>query len=192
VIVEGIPVAKPNNLFRQARMRVPSPDFAGEHATRQELAELVNAWVYANTDPPRTIDVTADYVGQLERGRFWWPQDPDRRAGLRAVLSVETDAELGFHRPRRPDRAAATVDDVDRKEFLRASLGIGVGALARSSLAAFLTPARPVATPNTVTRDHIDEILTAYQIFRQWDNQHGGGVRALVELWPPNWSTAAR
>jgi hypothetical protein len=52
--------------------------------------------VYANTDPPRVICTDANYLGQLERGRIRWPQDPDRRAGFRAVLGVTTDAELGF------------------------------------------------------------------------------------------------
>jgi len=170
-------VTGPNEAFRRARARLTSPDHTGQHASRQELAELVNAWVYANTDPPRTIDVTADYIGQLERGRFWWPQDPDRRAGLRAVLGAETDAELGFRRPRRPDRAAATVDDVDRNEFLRLGVGLGVGALAGSSLVGLLTPTQP-SIPHTVARDQIDEIVTADRMFVQWDHQYGGGVLA--------------
>ena len=84
----------------------------------------MDAWVYANTDPPRVIVTDANYVGQLEWGRIRWPQDPDRRAGFRAVLGVTNDAELGFRRPR---RSRSTVADVDRQQFLRNTLGVTVG-----------------------------------------------------------------
>jgi hypothetical protein len=105
---------EPHDQLRRARERVQSPHASGEPLSRQELAELVNAWVYANTTPPRIMALSANYVGKLENGTIGWPQDPDRRAGFRAVLGVRTDAELGFRRPR---RSRVTVNDVDRQQF---------------------------------------------------------------------------
>jgi hypothetical protein len=102
-------LAEPNDRLHRARMRVESPNASGEPLSRQELAELVNAWVYDSTTPPRVIATDANYVGQLERGRIRWPQDPDRRAGFRAVLGADTDADLGFRRPRRSRPSVASV-----------------------------------------------------------------------------------
>jgi hypothetical protein len=89
--------------------------------TRQELAESVNDQVFRATG--RTGAVDARHVGRWERGANRWPVERYRTA-LRAVLNVVTDADLGFRRPRR-----ATPDVVDRKTFLKATLGAGAGVL---------------------------------------------------------------
>ncbi|MGH3938471.1 MAG: XRE family transcriptional regulator, partial [Pseudonocardiaceae bacterium] len=70
-----------------------------------------------------------NYIGKLEQGRIRWPQDPNRRAALRAVLKANTDAELGLRRPR---RGRTMVRGVDRQHFLRAGLGASAGALTGS------------------------------------------------------------
>jgi hypothetical protein len=54
-------VAELNDHLRRARERVESPNATGEPLSRQELAELVNAWVYANTTPHRVIELDASY-----------------------------------------------------------------------------------------------------------------------------------
>ncbi|MGH4025111.1 MAG: hypothetical protein ACRDRV_11080 [Pseudonocardiaceae bacterium] len=59
-----------------ARERVESPYSSGDCLSRQELAELVNAWVFERTG--RVLELDANYVGKLEQGRIRWPQD---RAG---------------------------------------------------------------------------------------------------------------
>lgn len=69
--------------------------------------------MYEHTKNHRVIETDANYVGQLERSKIRWPQDPDRRAGFRAVLGVTTDAELGFRRPR---RSRTIVSDVERQQ----------------------------------------------------------------------------
>ncbi|WP_171075080.1 hypothetical protein [Nonomuraea basaltis] len=38
-------MAEPNVLLQRARDRVPSPSAPGETASRQDLADLVNAWI---------------------------------------------------------------------------------------------------------------------------------------------------
>ncbi|MGH3896921.1 MAG: hypothetical protein ACRDTA_01455 [Pseudonocardiaceae bacterium] len=60
-------MAEPNDHLRRARERVESPNATGESLSRQELAELINAWVYDNTTPRRIIATDANYVGQLVR-----------------------------------------------------------------------------------------------------------------------------
>lgn len=113
-------MAEPNDLLRRARERIESPYASGDCLSRQELAELVNAWVYEHTEDHRVIELNANYLGQLERGKIRWPQESDRRAGFRAVLGVTTDAELGFRRPR---RSRTIVSGVDRQQSSGLALG---------------------------------------------------------------------
>jgi hypothetical protein len=119
-------VAEPNGRLRRARERVESPNASGQPLSRQEFAELINAWVYDNTNPRRVIETDAHYIGQWERGRLRWPHDRDRRAGFHTVLCVATDAELGFRRLR---RRRSTVAEVDRQQFLRGDARYGGGLL---------------------------------------------------------------
>ncbi|HSL07152.1 MAG TPA: hypothetical protein VK887_04145 [Pseudonocardiaceae bacterium] len=112
-------MAEPNDRLRRARERVESPNASGQPLSRQEFAELVNAWVYDNTNPRRVIETDAHYIGQWERGRIRWPHDRDRRAGFHTVLGAATDAEMGFRRPR---RRRSTVVEVDRQQFMMREL----------------------------------------------------------------------
>jgi hypothetical protein len=61
--------------------------------SRQELADEVNNYLFAKTE--RVFDLDGGYVGKLERGEHRWPGDLYRE-GFRAVLCVDSDAELGF------------------------------------------------------------------------------------------------
>jgi len=110
-----------NELLIAARERIESPATPGQHMTRHELAVAVNDHVFRATGTPGAVD--ARHVGRWERGVTVWPASR-YRAALRAVLNVTTDAELGFRRPPR-----TTVEDVHRKTFLKATLGVGAGIL---------------------------------------------------------------
>lgn len=114
-------MSQPNELLTAARARIESPGAPGQPMTRQELAEAVNDHVFRATGTPGAVD--ARHVGRWERGVTKWPA-ARYRAALRAVLNVATDAELGFRRPSR-----TTVEDVDRKTFLKTTLGVGAGVL---------------------------------------------------------------
>ncbi|MFZ2119156.1 MAG: XRE family transcriptional regulator [Pseudonocardiaceae bacterium] len=159
--------------LRRARERVESPNATGESLSRQELAELVNAWVYEHTTPPRVIGTDANYVGQLERGKIRWPQDADRRAGFRAVLGATSDAELGFRRPR---RARSTVADVDRQQFIRAALGATVATSGSFAFADLIAPTQPTPVPLVVGYSEVVEVRNAARAFYSWDARYGGGV----------------
>jgi hypothetical protein len=78
--------------------------------TSPGLADAINEHVFRSTGKRGAVN--ANHVGKWERGGTRWP------AALRAVLDVTTDAELGFRPPQR-----ATVDSVDRKTFLKTTLG---------------------------------------------------------------------
>jgi hypothetical protein len=106
--------------------------------SRAELADAVNSWVFRRTG--RVVQLSGNYIGKLERGIFRWP-NADYRAGLRAVLGVATDAELGFRpaergsvsdsmeaddSPMSPPSAGREVDDVLRRTFLLGVSSAGI------------------------------------------------------------------
>lgn len=103
-------MAVANDQLRVARERIASPNHPDEGLTRQELAELVNAYIW-NHHNKKIVALTANYLGKLERGHIRWPGKLYREA-LRAVLGVPTDAALGFVNAR---RAVVRLDNVDRK-----------------------------------------------------------------------------
>lgn len=122
---------EPNNLLRNARLRVESPGSPGQPMSRQELADAINNYLFRLNYKPGAVmrgALDANHVGKWERGGTRWPAER-YRMGLRAVLDAATDAELGLYSPRR-----ATVDSVDRKTFLKSTLGAGAGVvLARNA-----------------------------------------------------------
>ncbi|MGW3471256.1 hypothetical protein ACWDKQ_22990 [Saccharopolyspora sp. NPDC000995] len=164
---------EPNDQLRSAREHCESPNATGEPLSRQELADLVNTWVYEHTNPPRVIALDANYIGKLEQGKIRWPQDDDRRAALRAVLNARTDQELGFRRPR---RSRSTVADVDRQQFLRAAVGAGAAAVVGQSVVDMLAPTEPTPVPAVVGTSEVADVRAAAQAFSGWDARYGGGL----------------
>jgi transcriptional regulator with XRE-family HTH domain len=154
-------------LLQRARERLPSPSAAGETASRQDLADLVNAWILKECG--REAGLTANYIGKLERGLVRWP-NRDYRGALRAILGVELDKDLGFSRPRRA-RPPATVADVDRKGFIRTALGV-----AAAVPLAELVPAKPADLPAVVSANDIRELKHMADAFLTWDHTYGGGL----------------
>lgn len=162
-------VAEPNEVMRHARESTPSPLTPGETLTRPELAELVNEWVLDHKG--RTVELTDNYIGKLERGLVRWPGD-DYRDGLRAVLGVETDADLGFRRSRRPkttvQRSPLTVSTSDTPIRTGQTLEVKRN-VDRASV------------PAIIGRREIEQVRTAARVFRDSDARYGGGlVRAAV------------
>lgn len=110
-------------LARRCRARVESPSAPGQSMTRQELAEAINAYVYRASGGTQVTAVDFNQVGKWERGVIRWPA-ARYRAAMRAILDVDTDRDLGFARP-----ARGKPQDVDRKTFLKATLGTSAGAV---------------------------------------------------------------
>ena len=166
-----------NEPLRRARERVDSPNSSGESLTRQELAELVNAWIYDNTEARKGAEIDANYIGKLEQGKIRWPQDEHRRAALRAVLGAETDSELGLRRPRREHRQGT---DVDRQQFLR-TVGVGAAAMGSGHVIDMFAFTEPTPVPTVVGTSEVSEVRAAAQAFSSWDARYGGGfVREAV------------
>jgi hypothetical protein len=57
---------RPNTLLRAARERLPSAVAPGEHASRVEVADAVNRWLWETTGRRHALD--AHYLAKLERG----------------------------------------------------------------------------------------------------------------------------
>jgi hypothetical protein len=106
VTTRGKPDTTPNKKLMAARLRVFSPTGSGQPMSRQELAEAVNAWQWEHEEVKDHLD--ENDIGSYERGEYRWPRGR-RRAGIRAVTGVQTDAELGFYRNRRSPSAVGTV-----------------------------------------------------------------------------------
>ncbi|WP_113704731.1 XRE family transcriptional regulator [Nonomuraea lactucae] len=157
---------EPNVLLQQARERVPSPSAPGESASRQDLADLVNAWILNERN--RTAGLTANYIGKMERGLVRWPQQ-DYRDALRAICGADEDKDLGFARRRRT-KPPVTVADVDRKQFIRTAMGIA----ATVPLAELAAPGQAISPPAVVQPSDISELRTVANVFTTWDHTYGG------------------
>ena len=67
-----------NDLLRAARKRTASLTSPDVCLSRQELAELVNAWVWDHHE--KMVEHSANYIGQLECGKIRWPGKVSREA----------------------------------------------------------------------------------------------------------------
>jgi hypothetical protein len=120
-------MATENDELRAARERTASPTHPDEGLTRQELAELVNAYIWDHHHKKVALD--ANHLGKIERGLIRWPSKLYREA-LRAILGASTDAALGFDNAR---RAVVKLKPVNRKQFIHTSTSLGVGALTQGT-----------------------------------------------------------
>jgi hypothetical protein len=115
---------RPNDLLRQARLRMSSPSGSGRPMSRQELADAVNAYLWKQYEHAANLD--ANYVGKLERGDHRWPQDLYREA-FRVVLGVATDRVLGFFIVRHMALVPATDPDVTDIDPAAVAVGVTAG-----------------------------------------------------------------
>lgn len=94
--VGGQALAVANEKFRATRESTASLEDPEVCVTRQELAELANAWVWDHRK--KVVALSANYIGKLECGIVRWPGKLYREA-LRAILGVSSDAALGLSTP---------------------------------------------------------------------------------------------
>jgi transcriptional regulator with XRE-family HTH domain len=172
-----------NDLFRAARQRTASLTSPDVCLSRQELAELVNAWVWDHHE--KVVEHSANYIGQLECGKIRWPGKVSREA-LRAILGVSTDAALGFVNARSA-RAAVKLENVDRRQFFHAPLHLGALA-ALGSVAELLADTEPILIPTRVGATEIEQIRTATRVFESWSGTYGGGVVRETVMGQLRWS----
>ncbi|MFI6497202.1 hypothetical protein [Nonomuraea typhae] len=170
-------VREANEALKAARESLASPTAPGQPMSRQEVADLVNAWIYEKYG--RESCLTANYVGKLERGAVSWPQ-ADYREALRAILGAKADYDLGFRRHRRAPTAPPVreVGDVDRKAFLQTALG----AAASVSLTDLAMLGHAVEIPLTVQPADIQEIRHVAATFSSWDHTYGGAMARVAVI----------
>ncbi|GAA3346522.1 hypothetical protein GCM10020358_57820 [Amorphoplanes nipponensis] len=109
---------RPNTLLAHARRARKSPSGSGRPMSRQELADAVNAYLWATYKVTSNWDETD--IGRLERGENRWPVER-RREAFRTVLHVQTDSEIGFYIDRAsaatsqaaPTASDSTISDID-------------------------------------------------------------------------------
>lgn len=192
----------PNTLLRAARERLPSKLAPGEHASRGEVAEAVNEWLWETTGRRYALD--AHYVAKLERGVARWP-NAAYRAGLRYVLNATDDAALGFVPTRRAASGpllsgppvspwdtdlvverAASVADHDLTRPSRRHVLAGVATLAGAKLVNELQPLLwPVARQaescgSAMSPVELDAAERFVSVLRSWHSVHGGLSRQAV------------
>ena len=160
----------PNDKIRKARQRTASSANPGEGLSRQELAELVNAWIWEHHH--KKVALNASYIGKLEQGVIRWPGKLYREA-LRAVLGAPTDAALGFVNTL---RVGVKLNDVKRRKLLETTtVGVGALALEGGPIAALLEgSSEPTPIPKRVGATDIAQIRTTTQVFRSWSFTYGG------------------
>jgi hypothetical protein len=194
---------QPNQLLRAARHRLHSPGAPGASASRAEVAQAVNAWLWETTGRQHALD--AHYLAKLERGVARWP-NAAYRAGLRHVLAAHDDAALGFTPHRRtagdpvavptsnPSRWnpgpviewAGAVTDHDltppsRRNALTDAEML-VGAALTTEIQPFLWPVSFVADRygSEFTPPELDAAEGFVQVLRSWHSNHGALSRSAV------------
>jgi hypothetical protein len=176
-------LAAANDQLRAARQRTASPTYPDECLSRQELAELVNTWVWEHHHT--VVEASANWVGKLEQGIIRWPGKLYREA-LRSILSVSKDSALGFVNAR-SRRAAVKLEAVDRRQ-LNTTAALGVGTLVLGPVAALLEGIEPTPIPARVGATEIDQIPTAARVFQSWDRTYGGGLARDAVMGQLRWS----
>ena len=171
-----------NDRFRAARERTASLTYPDEGLSRQELAELVNAYIWEHHHEMVALD--ANYVGKIERGIIRWPRKLYREA-LRVILGAATETAVGFINPR---RAVVKLDNVKRQQFLHTTTLLGVGTLSSGPVAALLEGSEPTPIPDRVGATEIEQIRSAARVFESWDFTYGGGLAREVVLAQLRWS----
>ncbi len=131
------------------------------------------------------MEASANWVGQLERGKTRWPSKLYREA-LRAILGVPTDAALGFVNTR---RAVVKLEDVDRQQFIHTATGLGVGALVlEGPVAALLKTTEPTPVPRRIGATEIEQVRATTTVFTGWDFTYGGGLARDAVMGQLRWS----
>ncbi|MBV9730471.1 MAG: XRE family transcriptional regulator [Pseudonocardiales bacterium] len=171
-----------NDRFRAARERTASLTYPDEGLSRQELAELVNTYIWEHHHEMVALD--ANYVGKIERGIIRWPRKLYREA-LRVILGAATETAVGFINPR---RAVVKLDNVKRQQFLHTTTLLGVGTLSSGPVAALLEGSEPTPVPSRVDTTEIEQIRTATRVFESWCLTYGGGLGREAVLAQLRWS----
>jgi hypothetical protein len=178
-------LATANDQLRAARQRTASLTYPDECLSRQELAELANAWIWEHRN--KKVELTANYVGKLEQGVIRWPGKLYREA-LRSIFGVSKDSALGFVNAR-SRRSVVKLDNVKRRQLVEtAALGVGTLALEGPIAALLEGSSEPTPIPRRIGATEIEQTRTAKQVFQSWNLTYGGGLARDAVMGQLRWS----
>ena len=121
--------------------------------------ELVAGW----------LDLTQAQLSRIEKGPA--PEQLSKLRKWAETLGIPPD--LLWFKLRTPQ--AASLDTVNRQDFLRAALGATVSGAA-APLIELLSSIEPTPVPSTVGLAEIEQIRTTAREFSSWDHTYGGGL----------------
>ena len=174
-------MATPNAKLRAIREANPSRAKAGEGMTRAELADAVNAFLWETRKQRYSLD--ADTIKRYESGKVGWPGEA-YRAGLRAVLGVATDADLGFRPTRRGARtgpALVTLPVATPDLYGQVDLGVSPAEfLARTSVES------PV--PQRIGWTDVEHVRVTTRAVAMSENLFGGGLSCEAATGQLRWA----
>jgi len=121
--------------------------------------EVVGTW----------LGLTQAQLSRIEKGPA--PEQLSKLVRWAQVLGIPGEL-LWFKLPR---GSGATLDDVNRQDFLRAALGATVAGAA-APLIELLSTIQPTPIPSLVGAAEIEQIRTTAREFTTWDHTYGGGL----------------
>ncbi len=116
------------------------------------------------------LGLTQAQLSRIEKGPA--PEQLSKLIRWAEVLAVPPE-HLWF---KLPAGSGATLDHVNRQEFVRAALGVTVAAVTHQPLAELLGKIEPTPIPSTVGLAEIEQVRTAAREFSSWDHTYGGGL----------------
>ncbi|MGW4842768.1 helix-turn-helix domain-containing protein [Nocardia brasiliensis] len=115
------------------------------------------------------LGLTQAQLSRIEKGPA--PEQLSKLIRWAQVLGIPGDL-LWF---KLPMSSAATLDDVNRQDFLRAALGVTVTGAAQP-LVDLMSTIQPTPIPSLVGAAEIEQIRTTAREFSTWDHTYGGGL----------------
>ncbi len=116
------------------------------------------------------LGLTQAQLSRIEKGPA--PEQLSKLIRWAEVLAVPAE-QLWF---KLPVTSGATLDGVNRQEFVRAALGVTVAAVTQKPLLELLGTIQPTPIPSSVGLGEIEQVRMAAREFSSWDHTYGGGL----------------
>lgn len=167
----------PNEQLIAARKAMPSRVNPGASASRAELVDAVNAYLWEQSGRKRHHNLNEHTLGRYERGEIRWP-NADYRRGLRAILNAATDADLGFWPTARGNTAPKT-----RTFDYSSAVDLGMKPTTFLQRIAAETP-----VPTRIGWSEVEHVRAVTRAVAMSENLHGGGLSAEAGISQLQWS----
>ncbi|MGO4649946.1 helix-turn-helix domain-containing protein [Nocardia sp. 2YAB30] len=116
------------------------------------------------------LGLTQAQLSRIEKGPA--PEQFSKLIRWAEILAVPPEL-LWF---KLPASSGATLDHVNRQDFMRAALSVTVVAATQQPLLELLGKIEPTPIPSMVGPSEIEQVRTAAREFSSWDHTYGGGL----------------